>query len=59
LTGLALLAPLAGAADPALLEFLMPDARLVVGIDIAHMRESPLSASSPTVSAAPIRKCKN
>src|SRR5689334_7921798 len=45
LTGLALLAPLAGAADPALLDFIMPDARLVIGIDVAHMRESPLHAS--------------
>src|SRR5215472_2857085 len=45
LTGLVLLAPLAAAADPALLDFLMPDARLVVGVDIAHMRSSPLSSS--------------
>src|SRR5690242_12029601 len=45
LTGMALLAPLAAAADPALLDFIMPDARLVVGVDIAHMRSSPLNAS--------------
>jgi hypothetical protein len=45
LTGLALLAPLASAADPALLDFIMPDARLVVGVDIAHMRSSPLNTT--------------
>jgi hypothetical protein len=45
LTGLLLLTPLAGAADPALLDFIMPDARVVVGIDIAHIRSSPLHAS--------------
>jgi hypothetical protein len=37
LAGLLLLTPLAGAADPALLDFIMPDARVVVGIDIAHI----------------------
>lgn len=45
LAGLLLLTPLAGAADPALLDFIMPDARVVVGIDIAHIRSSPLNAS--------------
>jgi hypothetical protein len=45
LTGVLLLTPLAGAADPALLDFIMPDARVVVGMDIAHMRSSPLNTS--------------
>lgn len=45
LIGMALLAPLATGADPALLDFIMPDARLVVGVDIANMRSSPLNAS--------------
>src|SRR5437763_16952581 len=45
LAGLLLLTPLARAADPALLDFIMPDARVVVGIDIAHIRSSPLNAS--------------
>jgi hypothetical protein len=39
------LTPLAGAAERALLDFIMPDARVVVGIDIAHIRSSPLNAS--------------
>jgi hypothetical protein len=45
LTGVLLMTPLAGAADPALLDFIMPDARVVVGMDIAHMRSSPLNTS--------------
>jgi hypothetical protein len=45
LTGLLLVAPFAGAADPALLDLIMPDARVVVGIDVARIRASPLSAS--------------
>jgi hypothetical protein len=44
-TGLLLLTPFAGAADPALLELIMPDARVVVSIDIARIRSSPLSSS--------------
>src|SRR5436190_1605638 len=44
ITSLVLIAPLAAAADPALLDYLMPDARLVVGIDIEHMRSSPFNA---------------
>jgi hypothetical protein len=39
------LAPSAAALDPALIDFIMPDARLVVGVDIAQMRSSPLNAS--------------
>lgn len=35
------LTPLAGAADPALLDFIMPDARVVFGVDIGRMRSSP------------------
>ena len=45
LTGVLLITPLAGAADPALLDFIMPDARVVVGMDIARMRSSPLNTS--------------
>jgi hypothetical protein len=44
-TGLLLLTPFAGAADSALLELIMPDARVVVSIDIARIRSSPLSSS--------------
>ena len=44
LTSLLILAPIAGAADPALLDLIMPDARLVVGVDIARIRSSPLDA---------------
>ena len=40
-----LLTPLAGAADPALLDFIMPDARVVFGADIARMRSSPFHGS--------------
>ena len=49
LAGLLFLTPLAGAADPALLDFIMPDARVVVGIDVAHIRSSPLNASFSSV----------
>ena len=38
-------APLAGAADPALLDFIMPDARVVFGADIAKMSSSPFHSS--------------
>ena len=39
------LAPLAGAADQGLLDFIMPDARVVFGADIGRMRSSPMHES--------------
>ena len=45
LTGLLFLTSFGLAADPALLDFVMPDARVVVGIDLAHIRSSPLNSA--------------
>src|SRR5215472_8941875 len=36
------LAPLAAAMDPALIELIMPDAQVVVGIDFSRLRSSPM-----------------
>src|SRR5437016_12940640 len=40
-----MLAPLAGAADQGLLDFIMPDARVVFGVDMGRIRSSPFQGS--------------
>ena len=42
------LAPLAAATDPALLELIMPDARIVVGMDFTRLRTSPMGEALRT-----------
>ena len=42
ITGLILFAPMAVAADSSLVDLIMPDARVVFGVDIAKIRNSPL-----------------
>src|SRR4051794_5885778 len=45
LAGLVLLTPFAAGSDASLLSLIMPDARMVVGVDLGRLRLSPLSAS--------------